>query len=64
MVDKQTVDRCLEGIRFPAEAQTIADCAQVNSCPSDVIAQIRDSSTDTFLSEEQVLCSLGSSVYC
>jgi hypothetical protein len=64
MVDKQTLDRCLEGIRFPVAAQTVADCAQVNACPSDVISQIRDSSAGTFISEEQVLCSLGNSVYC
>jgi len=64
MVDKSTLDRCLEGIRFPVEAKTVADCAQLNACPSDVVSQIRDSSTDTFMSEEQVLCSLGSSVYC
>jgi hypothetical protein len=64
MVDKETLDRCLEGIRFPVAAQTIADCAQVNACPSDVISQIRDSSAGTFISEEQVLCSLGNSPYC
>jgi hypothetical protein len=64
MVDKRTLDQCLEGIRFPVEAQTIADCAQINSCPSDVLSQIRDSSVGTFSSEEQVLCTLGNSVYC
>jgi hypothetical protein len=64
MVDKSTVDRCLEGITFPVEAQTVADCAQVNSCPSDVIRQIRDSSAGTFTSEDQVLCTLGNSTYC
>jgi hypothetical protein len=64
MVDKSTLDRCLEGITFPVEAQTIVDCAQVNSCPSDVLAQIRDSSAGRFSSEEQVLCSLGNSTYC
>jgi hypothetical protein len=64
MVDKSTLDRCLDGIRFPVEAQTIVDCAQVNSCPSDVVSQIRDSSTGTFVSEEQLLCSLGNSPYC
>jgi hypothetical protein len=64
MVDKSAVDRCLEGITFPVEAQTVADCAQVNSCPSDVIRQIRDSSAGTFTSEDQVLCTLGNSTYC
>lgn len=64
MVDKSTVDRCLEGITFPVQGQTIVDCAQMNSCPSDVLSQIRDSSTETFSSEEQVLCTLGNSVYC
>jgi hypothetical protein len=54
VVDKSTLDRCLEGITFPAEARTVADCAQVNACPSDVISQIRDSSAGTFGSEEQV----------
>ena len=64
MVDKQTLDRCLEGITFPVAAQTVADCAQVNACPSDVISRIRESSAGTFSSEEQVLCSLGNSTYC
>lgn len=64
MADKETLDRCLEGMRFPAEASTIADCAQYNSCPSDVISQLRASSAGTFSSEEQVLCSLGDSTYC
>jgi hypothetical protein len=64
MVDKRTLDRCLEGITFPVAAQTVADCAQVNACPSDVISQMRDSSAGTFRSEEQVLCSLGNSTYC
>ena len=64
MVDTETLDRCLEGITFPVEAQTIADCAQFNSCPSDVLRQIRDSSAGTFSSEDQVLCSLGNSPYC
>jgi hypothetical protein len=64
MVDKETLDRCLEGITFPVDARTAADCAQVNSCPSDVLSQIRDSSAGTFSSEDQVLCSLGNSTYC
>jgi len=64
MVDKRTLDRCLEGITFPVEARTVADCAQINTCPSDVVSQIRESSAGTFSSEEQVLCSLGNSVYC
>jgi len=64
MVDKSTIDRCLDGITFPVAAQTVADCAQVNACPSDVISQIRDSSAGTFRSEEQVLCTLGDSTYC
>jgi hypothetical protein len=64
MVDKETLDRCLEGITFPVEARTMADCAQFNACPSDVLSEIRDSSAGTFSSEEQVLCSLGNSPYC
>ncbi len=64
MRDKSTLDRCLEGITFPAEAHTVADCAQVNSCPSDILCQIRESSAGTFTSEDQVLCTLGNSTYC
>ncbi len=64
MVDKSTIDRCLEGITFPVGAQTVADCAQVNSCPSDLLSQIRESSVGTFASEDQVLCTLGNSTYC
>ena len=41
MVDKETLDRCLEGISFPADGGTIADHASFNGCPSDVVAAIR-----------------------
>jgi hypothetical protein len=64
MVDKSTVDRCLEGITFPADGRTIVECAQTNSCPSDVMSKISDSPGHTFRSEEELLCSLGNSPYC
>ena len=64
MVDKETLDRCLEGISFPADGGTIADHASFNGCPSDVVAAIRKLSEQTFRSEDEVFCSRGESTYC
>ena len=64
MVDKGTLDDCLVGISFPVDAETIADCAEGNSCSHDVLSQIGEMRSQSFGSEEELLCSLGNSSYC
>jgi hypothetical protein len=64
MVDKSTLDRCLEGIRFPANGQTIVECAQGNDCSPDVLSKLGDTPGHTFQSEEELLCDLGNTRYC
>ena len=64
MVDKVTLDGCLEGIDFPVDAATIADCAVGNTCSRDVLSQIGELSSQTYGSEEELLCSLGNNDYC
>jgi hypothetical protein len=64
MVDKSTLDRCLEGIRFPANGQTIVECAQGNDCSHDVLSKLSDTPAHTFASEEELLCDLGNTRYC
>lgn len=64
MVDKSTLDRCLEGISFPADGQTIVECAQANDCSSDVLSKISDTPGHTYESEEELLCDLGNTQYC
>ena len=64
MVDKETLDRCLKGLTFPADGAAVADHASYHGCPSDVVEAIRKLSDLTFKSEEEVFCSLGESTYC
>jgi len=64
MVDKSTLDRCLEGISFPADKEEIAECAMGNTCPSDALTQIHDLQVSTYRSKDDVLCHLGDISYC
>jgi hypothetical protein len=64
MVDKETLDRCLEGIKFPAKGQEIVECAQGNDCSSDVMSKISDVPGYTYHSEDELLCDLGNTHYC
>jgi Protein of unknown function (DUF2795) len=64
MVEKSTLDTCLQGISFPADGKTIVETAGYNSCPSDVLSKISDTPGYTFESEEELLCDLGNSTYC
>lgn len=64
MVDKSTLDRCLEGIEFPASGAEILECAQGNSCPRDVLSQMNDIPGYTYESEEELLCDLGDTQSC
>jgi len=64
MVDKSTLDRCLDGISFPADKEEIAEQAMGNSCPSDALTQIHDLRLSTYRSEDEVLCHLGDISFC
>jgi hypothetical protein len=64
MVDKSTLDQCLQGISFPARRDEIAQCASGNSCPSEVLSQLDDLKVSTYRSEGDVLCHLGDISYC
>jgi hypothetical protein len=64
MVDKSTLDACLKDISFPADGQTIVECAEGNSCPSDVLSRVQSLPPLTFGSEDDLLCRLGNTEYC
>lgn len=64
MVDKQTLDGCLEGITFPASGLDILECAQGNDCPTEVMSKMNDTPGYTYRSEEELLCDLGDTSYC
>jgi hypothetical protein len=64
MVDKSALDRCLEGLTFPAHGQEILECARGNGCPTDVMSQMNDTPGHTYESEEELLCDLGDTQSC
>lgn len=64
MVDKSTLDECLRGISFPASKDEVAECAGGNSCPSEVLSELRDMHVTSYRSEDDVLCNLGNITYC
>ncbi len=64
MVDRSTVEQCLTGISFPAGKNEIAECASGNSCPRDVLDELRDMQVSRYTSEEDVLCHLGDISAC
>jgi len=64
MVEKSTLDGCLKDIGFPADRDELVECASGNSCPSDVIGQLRDMPSMSYHSTDDVLCRLGDISYC
>lgn len=64
MVDKSTLDQCLKGISFPARRDEIVECATGNSCPHEVLTQLREMRMSNYRSEDDVLCHLGNTNYC
>jgi hypothetical protein len=64
MIDKSTLDACLQGIHFPAKGDELVDCASGNDCPRDVISQIQAMPSRTYGSEDELLCRLGNINYC
>ena len=64
MVDKSTLDGCLQDVSFPAGGPEIADCAAGNSCPRDVVVQLQGLQSRSYRSEEEILCQFGDPRYC
>jgi hypothetical protein len=64
MVDITTLDECLSGISFPADADVIVGCTSGNPCPREVVTQIQAMGSRSLRSEEDLLCALGDESYC
>ncbi len=64
MTDIGTMDRCLRDISFPTDGATVAECAEGNLCPSDVVREVRSRSSQTFQSEAELRCVLGDRDAC
>lgn len=64
MIDKSTMDQCLRDISFPVDGRTVAECAEGNLCPSDVVAQVQQHASQTFQSEAELRCILGDRDAC
>ena len=64
MSDASKLDACLKDIEFPADGSTVAECAEGNLCPSDVVAEMRHRSSQTFRSEAELRCLLGDRDAC
>ena len=64
MTDTSKLDVCLRDIEFPADGSTVAECAEGNLCPSDVVAEVKQRSSQTFQSEAELRCVLGDHDAC
>jgi hypothetical protein len=64
MVDKSTLEPCLKDISFPADSETIIECAEGNLCPREVLTEVARVPSRTFSTEHELLCSLGNPEYC
>ncbi|HTX67726.1 MAG TPA: hypothetical protein VMH50_01065 [Thermoleophilia bacterium] len=64
MTDTTKLEACFRDISFPADGRTVAECAEGNLCPRDVVAEVRQRSSQTFLSEAELLCVLGDRDAC
>ena len=64
MVDKGTLDQCLQRTSFPAHKRVLVKSTSGSGCPSEVIIPLLDLPERTYLSENDVLCQLGDTAYC
>jgi hypothetical protein len=64
MVDKGTLDRCLQGTSYPAHRNQLIDRASANRCPGEVLIALVDLPEGTYPSEDDVLCRLGNPAFC
>ena len=54
----------LEGHQLPASKDEVAECAGGNSCPAEVLGELRYVHITRYRSEDDVLCNLGNLTYC
>jgi hypothetical protein len=54
-LDTQTLLEHLPGVRFPAEKDQVADTAEQNDAPRELVQKIRDADTQRFNSPDEVL---------
>ena len=54
-LDMQTLLQHLPGVRFPAEKEQVADTAEQNDAPQELVEKIRNADTQRFNSPDEVL---------
>jgi hypothetical protein len=54
-LDTQTLLQHLPGVRFPAEKEQVADTAEQNDAPQELVQKIREADTQRFNSPDEVL---------
>jgi hypothetical protein len=54
-LDTQTLLQHLPGVRFPAEKDQVAETAEQNDAPQQLVQKIRDADTQRFNSPDEVL---------
>jgi hypothetical protein len=54
-LDTQILLEHLPGVRFPAEKDQVADTAEQNYAPRELVQKIRDADTQRFISPDEVL---------
>jgi Protein of unknown function (DUF2795) len=61
MIDRDTVHNCLKGIQFPADAEAVGERAMDNSdsCPSEIVAELRQLPSQLYRSETEVATKAG-----
>jgi hypothetical protein len=58
--DVSNVQYYLRGVNFPADKEEVASTAESKGAPQDMVAQIRNASTERFESPEEVMQALQS----
>jgi hypothetical protein len=54
-LDTETLLQHLPGVRFPAEKEQVADTAEQNDAPQELVQKIRDADTQRFNGPDEVL---------
>jgi hypothetical protein len=54
-LDTQTLLEHLPGVRFPAEKDQVADTAEQNDAPQELVEKIRNADTQRFNGPDEVL---------
>jgi Protein of unknown function (DUF2795) len=54
-LDAASLQRLLPGVRFPAEKDAVADTAERNDAPQELVEKIRNADTQSFNGPDEVL---------